>query len=215
MAITHIASTAAGGTANIVTTSAIDTTGANLIVIATAKFNSNAITVSDSKGNTWTPLTARTGGAVHSRIYYCFNPTVGSGHTFSISGTNVFPSIGVGAFGGVDAYEAESGSSSTTGTSRQPGALVPSVDGCLVISGCATGAGTPAIDSGFSENTVSFASGQHASVGIGRLIQATAASVNPTWSWTGSANNAVTLAVFTPTADPPPSSGAFPQVIIA
>ena len=96
MAFALIASVSTGAG----TTAAIDTTGANLIVvvIAVASINTEftesknafgayteAITNSDADGNT-------------VRVFYIFNPTVGSGHTFS----NAFDwqAIAVAAYSG-------------------------------------------------------------------------------------------------------------------
>ncbi len=66
----------------------IDTTGANLLIFGVSYLDGSAPTISDSKSNTWTALTATlpsTSGDI--RIYYAKNPTVGAGHTFSATGT--------------------------------------------------------------------------------------------------------------------------------
>ena len=42
-----------------VTTDAIDTTGANLLIVLVDDFQTDASVLTDSKGNTWTPLTAQ------------------------------------------------------------------------------------------------------------------------------------------------------------
>ena len=70
-------------TGNNATTSAIDTTGATLLV-ALIVTDTGGGTMSDSKGNTWTALTAHSGGTtVTGQLFYVSNPTVGSGHTFT------------------------------------------------------------------------------------------------------------------------------------
>ena len=79
MAFSLIAHTATGSAG---TTSGINTTGANLIVVTVAYDTQSG--VSDSNGNTWTALTAQSGSQDgNARMYYCFNPTVGAGHTFT------------------------------------------------------------------------------------------------------------------------------------
>ena len=53
MAYSLVAHAKAYGISDL-TTSAIDTTGANLIVIVVSKWWTSALTLSDSKGNNWT-----------------------------------------------------------------------------------------------------------------------------------------------------------------
>ena len=83
MAITLVAeATVAGASGG--TTAAVNTTGANFIVLVTAQ--SGTTTVSDNKGNTYTPLTLYTvSGGGSGQLYYCTPATVGAGHTFTIS----------------------------------------------------------------------------------------------------------------------------------
>src|SRR4051794_19191066 len=83
-------------------TSAINTTGANLIVVSVSTQDSYA-TVSDSKGNNYTLLLSQVSndGANRLLFYYCLNPTVGSGHTFSNNASYGVHDIVVQAFSGV------------------------------------------------------------------------------------------------------------------
>lgn len=81
------------------TTSAVDTTGAQLIVIA-ASYGSAGITISDSAGNTWVAGTQNAIGTQRSRLYYCINPTTSATHTFTVSGASSVSSIVVDAFNG-------------------------------------------------------------------------------------------------------------------
>src|SRR5690349_3343729 len=86
------------------TTSAIDTTGADFIVVGVLYSQAHHPTVSDSKSNTWTAV-----GSAHDssqegvQLYFCHNPTVGSGHTFSALASSSFASPFVIAFSGSDA----------------------------------------------------------------------------------------------------------------
>lgn len=90
---------AKAGAANGTTTSGIDTTGAKLIVASLAYNNGVTPTLSDSKGNTWTALTATSNGSTRStRIYYCINPSVGSGHTFTFGPSSVLGALVVSAW---------------------------------------------------------------------------------------------------------------------
>lgn len=67
------------------TTSPVDTTGVDFIVISCGNRNSASSAPTDNKGNTYiaVPTAANTTG---QQIYYTYNPTVGTGHTFSVSG---------------------------------------------------------------------------------------------------------------------------------
>src|ERR1700761_2111418 len=64
---------------------AINTTGANFIVLETS-YASTPIVVTDvTYGNTPVPLTATTTGSGGTeQIFYFQNPTVGTGHVFSV-----------------------------------------------------------------------------------------------------------------------------------
>lgn len=182
-AIAHVATVSAGSTGgNTVTTSGVDTTGANLIVLVSSWFSTAAPTVSDSKSNTYTGLTARVNGTNKVQIYYCASPTVGSGHTFTLTGTSSFPTVSATAVSGAHAspYDQETGSGTAT-----PGTLTPSEDGCLVVTGAVTASSTPALSSGgFSTTATAFAASNHMGGGISYLIQTTAAAANPTWTST-------------------------------
>jgi hypothetical protein len=83
-----------------ITTSSIDTTGATLLVVTIHHYAPNAPSLSDNKSNTWSLAHNQGAGNERTRIYYCFNPTVGSGHTFSNTGTLNYASMSVLAFSG-------------------------------------------------------------------------------------------------------------------
>jgi hypothetical protein len=199
MPISLVGSTNAGSSdgGNSVTSSALDTTGANLLVVAVVTFGAGT-TPTDSKGNTWTGLTVESGSS-NVRLWYCLSPTVGTGHTFSHNSTGTYPAIQVFAFSGVDSFESQSGFAS----SYQPGSLTPAEDGALLVSTVASGAASSglAVDSSFIglEFTPNSA-GQHVPGGTAYKIQTTAGAENPTWSWPSSSPNAVTMAVFKPSA---------------
>jgi hypothetical protein len=91
MAYAFIAGNGAGASANndTVTTSAIDTSGANLLVAVAAFLNNITAnpTLSDSKSNTWTLIHSRIHSILEVRIYAAIgSPTVGSGHTITLDG---------------------------------------------------------------------------------------------------------------------------------
>lgn len=198
-----VASPVGGGASP--TTTAIDTTGADLLIIAAAHASWGSVgTVSDSKSNTWTALTTRNSDAGSIRLLYCQNPTVGSGHTFTTTGT--FSSIGAVGFSGSTSSPfdtgRESGAAVNAGTSVQPGSITPSVDGALIISVTSfanEGVTSLTINSGFTEAfELPTGAGQYYGVALSYLIQTTAAAVNPTITLSATGYGATELAAFKP-----------------
>lgn len=201
MAFAVIASTVDGDSKSTVTTDAIDTTGADLIVIEVGWYTAGTTpALSDSKGNTWTGLTARTQGTFRVRMFYCVSPTVGSGHTFTAAGTDSYPEIGVLAVSGVnaaDAFDQESaGGGASAATSVQPGSVTPDEANCLVVTGLVSEGSSITINGGYTAISVNNTGGANMGGGIAYLIQSSAAATNPTWSWTGSGTAAAAAAVF-------------------
>lgn len=195
------------GAPGIATTGAVDTTGATLLIASIGWFNpatqsTTAPAVSDSKSNTWTPLTVRnSGNNVGNVLYYAKNPIVGSGHTFTLTSVNGFSSICVAGFSGTDTtspFDVQNGAGGTSGATRQTGSITPSVDNELVIAGIGAGAsGDP-----FSIN-VSFTIAQQDSGGasafpsaLAYIVQTSAAAVNPTWTLNASDQSGVSIASF-------------------
>jgi hypothetical protein len=180
------------------TTSSIDTTSADFIAVLIYEYIGGTHgAVTDSKSNSWSELTTRaTAGGSQATIFYSVAPTVGSGHTFTYSVSGSYSVAHVLAFSGVDTvspFDAENG---TTGTDAnlQPGAVVPSADGALIISGQSCSVGTGSIDSGF-DLELSNAPGALEGGYTAFLVQSTAASINPTW--TGSVTQkALVIAAF-------------------
>jgi hypothetical protein len=120
-------------------TGAIDTTGANLLVVAISQYAGvETGIVSDNKGNTWAALTTQAMGSVLSRLYYTASPTVGSGHTFTLGGT-VYGTIAVQAWSGANTvpFNVENGAATAGGVggvSLQPGSVTPSQNNSLVVT---------------------------------------------------------------------------------
>lgn len=183
------------------TTGAVDTTGASLLIIHVASFAA-VDSVSDSKGNTWTPLTSHGGAnSRHTRFWYAANPTVGSGHTFTVSGTLIFPHIAVAAFSGAattSPFDQENGATSADATTLATGSVTPGEDNELLVSGCC-GAMTssPTINSGFTvTDDAPFGSGNNMQGGLAYLVQTSAAAVNPTWNFNNTGGVGASIATF-------------------
>lgn len=189
------------------TTSAIDTTGANLLIAYANDYTgySHSLAVSDSKGNTWTALTAQDDtSSTYSRLFYCAGGTVGSGHTFSIGiGGAGNPIIAVQAWSGanVSPFDVENGSNANART-IQPGSVTPSQANSLIVCGFSEG-----VEAGYSINggyttTVTDDVGTHGNTGmaLAYLVQTSAVATNPTWSTVsnGIAPKTACIAVFKP-----------------
>jgi hypothetical protein len=195
-----IASIVDAGSASGVTTGAIDTTGANFLVVAAASsFGGTGATLTDSKGNAWTPLTPQ--GIVNgrSRLYYCLSPIVGSGHTFSYTGSEIYPSIAVQAWGGMPsaAFVAEAGASTTSETTLATGDIVPGGNNRLFIAAVTGQGSTASIDSDFTiSDSLPFVFAESYQIGLAYYIQGTGATLNPAWTLNVTEPMAVTGACF-------------------
>lgn len=186
-----------GGTS--ATTSAINTTGANFIAVSL----SDAGTATDNMGNTYTYLTTHTGSAPSFRLAYCENPTVGSGHTFTTTGS--FPCICVAVFSGVATGSFDQQTGSATGS---PGAITPSFNNELLVTGCGLNSATAAtINGGFTiTDNAPYTPGQNYGGALAYLIQTTATVANPTWATGAVANSA--MASFKASATVTPTNNA-------
>ena len=184
--VSHVALANASG----LSTAAIDTTGASLLVACFSDYTGQSPGVlSDSKGNTWVPLATQSSPSVRLRLFYAANPTVGAGHTFAADSTNSFVGLAVAAFSGVAAaspLDLSSGANSggASATSLQPGSITPTQAGEVVVLavGVNEAAAQVAVDSGFTiTDDVSFAAA-FIEAALAYLIQTSAAAVNPTAS---------------------------------
>lgn len=201
--ISLVASAKQGGNADSNTTSAIDTTGAALLVAYVPYVNSGSptVAVSDSKGNTWTALTAQTTGIVTGKMYYVANPSVGSGHTFTQtnSAPGVYSGIVAASFSLVANAAADNSTGSAVaagaGTTIQPGSITPSVNDCVLITGVGyfdqPSARICSVDSGFTI-VETLTDALTICIGVAYKVQTTAAAVNPTWTVPVNSNGVMT-----------------------
>ncbi len=183
------------------TTSAIDTTGADLIWIGVADYSgSTGGALSDSKGNTWTQIEADLDGS-NGRIttFYCQAPTVGSGHTFTYSATFLFGSIAVIAVSGSASTPLDQ-TNHTASSFMQPtvstGSITPAEDNEIIFAAVDFGSGVSSatIDSGFTIQEQLPYSGW-IGIAVAYLIQTSAGAVNPTWTFDATPNFSVTSIV--------------------
>jgi len=186
-------------------TTAMDTTGADLIVISCSGYG-NVPTVSDSESNTWIPLNF-SGASRRQQMHYCLSPSTSSTHTFSNNGAGS-PAMSVLAFSGVLDFESQVLTGDILAATIQTGAMTPSTDGCLVIAGAVNEGGTyTAVDSGFTlETSETYVAGQNMGNATAYLVQSTASSVNPQLTNSGNTWLSASGAVFTPSNATPPTT---------
>lgn len=82
------------------TSTSINTTGADEIIFFVGA-NDNTPTVSDSNSNTWSAI-GNTLVGDNIAAFHCHNPTVGAGHTFTVTATSKSPCIAVIAISGTN-----------------------------------------------------------------------------------------------------------------
>lgn len=191
-----------GSGLNGVTTSGIDTTGADLIVIGvTSAGNIGAPTLSDSKSNTWTGLTETIGGGfIRDRLFYCQGGTVGSSHTFTLTGVGTVSGLCALILSGSVASPADQQAGAAgTGTTIQPGSVTPGEDNEIVVAGIGwyTSATAPTIGSSFTiSDSYGYDGSDHYGGALAYLIQTTAGAINPTWTFGASQTMANRIATF-------------------
>lgn len=180
---------------------AIDTAGATLIVIISAFFGGTPPTVSDSKSNSWTSRPVVAGTANDVQLHYCIPTSVGSGHTFQLSGSSIYPSIGILAFRGTHPttpFDQDARNSGAV-SSIEPGSLTAPENGCLYVTGISTDQTSHAA-SGMTSYSVSYAPGSYLGMGSAWFVQSTAGAFNPTWSYSGTGAVATCMLTFRPAA---------------
>lgn len=192
---------ATGGGISTATSSAINTTGATLIVIGVSASGTTLADlniVSDSAGNSWVLCGATAATSQGLTIWYCVSPATSASHTFSAT-LGTAPGIAVMAFSGTCPKPAKwvRAYSSSSVTTCQPGTLTPATDNSLIVNVAGLFAGTSiTINGGYTAITRDFVGGVSLAVGMAYLIQATATASNPTWSWTSAGQWAAAQVVF-------------------
>lgn len=184
-----------------VTSPPVDTTGSNFISVSSSNYNLNAVSLSDNLANVWTLDITQASSQQTTNIWSCHNPTVGAGHTFTLTGvgTPSYCTISVVWASGISNIAVQSTNSvGSVAPSIQPGSVTPAENGDLIItSNCSWSSTSGSIDSGFSSNYVPFnTSNSNLAGGMGWLIQPTAAAINPTWTFSGSVPCAAAIAVY-------------------
>jgi hypothetical protein len=201
-AIAFVASVSGGSTnGNTFTTSSFDSTGANFIVCGLVSYGgATEPVVTDSKGNIpdVTSIPAQTSSGTRTHIIFFTNPTVGAGHTFTVTGTTVYPSIACEAFSGaatVSPVDASNGIQGGPATSIATGSVAAVANTVTVSVLGLQVANTASIDNSFTkQEEVQFVSLQHRHVTLAYKLNT--GTVNPTWSWGSASLMAASIASF-------------------
>lgn len=205
--LTHTA--AASANTQNVTSPAIDTSGANFLVVGAHWYRPGGTPsgISDSKGNTWTQLNVYGSTGLDNSaacIWYCTPTSVGSGHTCSVNGTAViYPSITVASFSGAatsSVFDVQNGASiDNWNPDLQTGSVTPGqVNELLISINTVNGATTVSVDSGFTiSDTQAYGSGANMGGSMAYLIETAVLAKNPTWHATTTGfSAAVAIATF-------------------
>ncbi len=202
-----------------ITTTAIDTTGADLLAVVLAWYQAVADpTLVDSASNSWTGRTKYRSTNRSVQVLYVQAPTTSATHTFTAStgGAGEYPTICISAWSGSVAtpYEAENGATTSSATSLATGSASPTTTD-LFITGCAQGgtSGSLTLSAGFTATETFIGTSFAVEGGMGYATSASAQSA--TWNF-ASNEAAVTIAAFKGTGGgatrglfmTPPLSGA-------
>lgn len=182
--------TAGSGSSNGFTTAGINTTGCDFLILAALTNATPIPTPTDSRGLTWNALTERAGSFTDRflRFWWALPAgNVGSGHTFSITGSGNFPSLAVAGFSGVHAsspFDAENFGANGFSNTVQVGSIAPAGSNELFVAVHATfGTDLPTINSSYTIiATLNDGGFGHDSIQIAYKISS--ATENPTFSWT-------------------------------
>jgi hypothetical protein len=220
------------------TTSAINTTGATMLIAGIMSVGCPSATsgISDSQGNTWSIFDPEAGTAsstISACFYFVRNPTTSASHTLTSSGASFagifFAALSTATINAVpvnwvsgttysignvvndnisgvsyasiinsntgnqpssspsDWAQIAQGAGSASASTQQGGAVVPVQNGTLVLTlACGNDTGsTYTVNSGFTIIDTATGGATWQGGGWAYLIQATPASVNPTWTMGG------------------------------
>ena len=200
MAVNVFTYSQAGG-ANSATTTPINITGATLLVAGWAGASlavGTTPSVSDNVGNTWTFIRRdSSAGSQTEFLLYCPNPITSTGYTFSMAQTSGFAGVTLLAANnsgsGItqSSLDKQNGASTTTTVnSFQPGAVIPTINGELIVTIDDTGESVNSVaDAPFVMGPIVPAVGGlsgNYQTAMAYLVQSVTASVNPTWRLVGS-----------------------------
>lgn len=193
-------------------TSAINTTGSSALFAFISWLNifGDNPTLTDSKSNTWTLVQTKSQSSWSIKLYACYSPTVGSGHTFTVSTGSGFQNavIAIEAWSGSAASPADaSGSNVISNSTGVPSAAVftPTQNNELILTAVVPNNSITvnSIDSGFTFTTNFTGAAPAIGICIAYLIQGIAASVNPLFTFSSSMQTPAIINSFKVGSAPP------------
>ena len=211
MAYALINSVAAGSSGGgTFTSGSISTSGSTLLVAMVSSYHpATEPTLSDSSSNTWTALGTSTGNDIRLKLFYVNSatPTTSGTHTVTVTGAGAFASVVFAGFSGSAATPGDQFGSRNTGSSTTAdcaaAAITPSENGCLLIGGIGFISATTGltIDNSLTvQHFLQYSDTNYLGIGFAWKEQATAAAINPAFSWTTNALTASLIGSFKPGA---------------
>lgn len=201
---TYVNRTSIAGT-NGGTTPSINTTGVNIIVVEVGSYYpTGEPTLSDNKSNIWIPLTRHFDplNTVSNRIFYCINPTVGAGHTFTLTGATSYSNMNVLCFNNTinSIFLNENGAGDIGNFNYlNTGNVTNTLDNALVIVGfTGLNTGTPpiTIDSGIIQADSYYNGGIYIAGTGGYKILSGITTTNVRFDWNNQTYTACSIAIF-------------------
>ena len=181
-----------------VTTTGVDSTGADLITVVGSVYSALDPAITDSKGNSYTGHNVYRQVFSTTQIFHCSNPTVGASHT--VTNTGGYPSVGVSFWSGSHATPFDQQNGGTAASSPvSAGSVTPSEDNELLITGYSDGtvAGScNSIPTGFTSLGTLDATANANGVGHAYEIQTTATARTPSWGFTSASELSAAVATF-------------------
>lgn len=197
----HVVSVKAGSANGIsVTSSNVDTRGADVgfaVLGSVASFGQQPLF--DNQGNYWKPVFSQShSGGVLATLYTCENLRTSATHNLFTGAIGNSPGLAATFYKGHRTVSMTDLSdylnTGNAATFSPPNGITPTVNDALVLSLMASFAGStaPIVDSNlFYQSYSCNALGNHMGIGLGRIVQATAALAKPAWT-TGSTGDHVT-----------------------
>ena len=207
--VAHTLSENIGSSPSSITSSAINTSTSTLLIVSGYNFSNVAMTVTDSKSNSWVslPQFGASGAAGGVIVFYCASPVVGAGHTFTITG-GTYVGVAVAAFSGITVTRAvgvgpmlvAAASTGTIGNVNTASTTIQTVPlsgpaGSLLYSSIVIGNGvqTLSVNSGFT--IIDQATGSM-ELSHAWVQAADSGDYSPTWSSSDSTNKCSSLSSF-------------------
>ena len=190
-------------TGNGMTSSALDITGATLIVTATATLSAGPV-LSDLLGNVYNPILGLNSSGTHLNYHYSV-PTIFGSDTWTVTAGGGNSALAVAVFRNTKAsapLDQQNGNTNGATSSVTTGNVLPTTNNQLVIYAATENGGSGA-DFPLSANlgtvieNVGFTAKAQA-MAMGFIVQGTAGNANVTWSWPNLHFGAAVIATFKP-----------------